>query len=128
MGQQQGVEPLTMQSYQVAIRPHTDIRNPLPAFIAALAEHFEFATYLADGRMCVTAPHARPGDDTRDAVETVLHAAAAHREAVTKAPVRVQVTDARYTDDGYCHVLARCETAPAALTPERRTDAVREAV
>jgi hypothetical protein len=123
MSQRHAAEPSALKSYQVAIRPNTDIRNPPAAFVAALAGQFEFATRMADGRMCVTVPPAQAGDDTRDAVEVVLYAAAAHHEASTEESVRVKVIDARFTDDGYCHVLAHCDTAHAMSTPERRPDA-----
>lgn len=115
MSQQVTVRP-ALQSYQVATRPEIDIRSPAPGLVEALAGQFEYAVYLAEGRMCVSVPYSVDGDGTRSAVETVLHAAAARREATTGTAVRVQVTDARYTDDGYCHVLASCESRPATAT------------
>jgi hypothetical protein len=109
--------PATM-CYQVALRPYTDIRNPPAAFIAALSEQFDRATDLARGRMCLSVPAVGPVDDLRAAVGTLLHAAAAHREATTGTAVKVEVTDVHSPGDGYCHVLVDCRTHSAAGASE----------
>jgi hypothetical protein len=120
MSQLQVADSQALMGYQIAIRAHTDIRNPPRGFVAALADEFGRAAEWADGRMCVTVPYAVAGDDTREAVETVLHAAAAHREANTRVPVRVQVTGTHYTAQRTCHVLALCEISPAVQsTPQQ---------
>ena len=116
MSQQTTEKRLT--SYQVALRPNTDIRNPSRGLVAALSGQFDHAAHHAHGQMCLSIPGASPGDDSRQAAEAVLLAAAAHREASTGSPVTVQVTDARYTVDGYCHVLALCEIPVAATDSE----------
>lgn len=101
-------------SYQVTIRPYVDIRNPDPGLVKALAGQFEHALFLAEGCMCVTVPHCTSGDGTPGAVETVLRAAAAHHEADGGSPVHVEITNAMYTADGYCHVLSICRTTAQA--------------
>jgi len=103
-------EPSGSSSYQLRLQPHTDIRSPEPAFLAALGEQFDRAASLAEGRLCVTVPHAVAGDDTQAAVETLLRAAATRRAATHRASLRVEVDEAHYTDDGRCHVLAHCES------------------
>lgn len=116
MSQQATEQRLT--SYQVALRPDTDIRNPSRGLVAALSGQFDHAAHRAHGHLCLSVPGASPGDDSRQAAEAVLLAAAAHREASTGSPVTVQVTDVRYTVDGYCHVLALCEIPVAAKDSE----------
>jgi hypothetical protein len=116
MSQQATEQRLT--SYQIVLRPNTDIRNPPQGLVAALSGQFDHAAHHAHGHMCLSVPGASPGDDSRQAAEVVLLAAAAHREVSTGSPVTVQVTDARYTVDGYCHVLALCEIPLAATDPE----------
>lgn len=116
MSQQSEQEPET--SFQVAIREHTDIRRPAPGFVAALAEQFAHAASQAQGRMCLSVPGAKDGDGTPAAIESVLKAAAALRKTSAGAPVAVAMGEARYTADGYCHVLARCQVgADAELQP-----------
>lgn len=110
MSAQHVVEPPGSTSYQLRLQPHADIRSPEPEFIAALGEQFDQAASLAEGRLCVTVPHAVAGDDTQAAVETLLRAAATRRAALRRVSVRVEVDEAHYTDDGHCHVLAHCET------------------
>jgi len=102
------VEGTSVMAYQVVIRPHTDIRNPAPEFVAALAGQFGHARLFAQGKLCVSVPGAVEGDDTAAAVATVLHAAAAHAETSTGGAVALEVTDARYSGDGYCHVFVTC--------------------
>ncbi len=97
-------------TYQVTIRPYADIRNPAPAFVAALSREFAHAETFAQGRLCLSVPGSAAGDGTRAAVTTALHAAAAHRETTGGTAVTVNVTDATYTEDGYCHVFAQCAT------------------
>jgi hypothetical protein len=123
MSQLQIAESQALMGYQIAIRAHTDIRNPPRGFVAALADEFGRAAELADGRMCLTVPYAVAGDDTREAVETVLHAAAAHREANTRAAVRVQVTGTHYTAQRTCHILALCEISSAVESAPQQTGA-----
>ena len=108
-------------SYQVALRPNTDIRNPPQGLVAALSGQFDQAARHARGHLCLSVPGASPGDDSRQAAEAVLLAAAAHRETGTGSPMTVRVTDVRYTVDGYCHVLALCEIPPAATDSEGST-------
>lgn len=105
---QQVAEPLT--SYQVKLRAHTDIRNPPQGLVTALSGQLDHAAFRGHGRLCLSVPDASPGDDTRQAAETLLHAAATCREAATGTAVTVQVSQTWYTADGYCHVLAQCET------------------
>ena len=107
------IEQPPVMAYRVAIRAHTDIRNPAPAFLAALAGQFERAADIAEGRLCVSVPGTAEGDDTPGVVSTLLHAAAAHQEAVAGTAVKVEITDACYSGDGYCHVFASCYTTAA---------------
>lgn len=112
MSQQVTEPPLT--SYQISLRARTDVRNPPQGLVVALSGQFDHAASHAHGRICLSVPGASPGDDSRQAAEAVLRAAAAHREASTGIPVTVQVSETWYTGDGYCHVLAQCEIPPAA--------------
>jgi hypothetical protein len=112
MSQQVTEPPLT--SFQISLRARTDVRNPPQGLVAALSGQFEQAASRAHGRICLSVPGASPGDDSRQAAEAVLRAAAAHREASTGIPVAVQVSETWYTGDGYCHVLAQCEIPPVA--------------
>ncbi len=116
---QQVVDRSSVTAYQVVIRPHTDIRNPAPALVAALAGQFARAETFAEGRLCLSVPGSTRGDDTRTAVTTALHAAAAHQETSAGTAVTVEVTDVRYTDDGYCHVFAQCATSGESGPPRQ---------
>lgn len=103
----QTAEPPRLKYYQIAIRPHTDIREPAPGFIAALAEQFDYAAYLAEGRIALTVPGTgAEGDDTPQAVAAVLHAAAAHRTAAGDTRALVSTGDAGYLEDGHWHIAA----------------------
>ena len=117
----QAEEQPRLKHYQIAIRPHTDIHEPAPEFIAALAEQFDYAAYLAEGRIALTVPGTgSEGDDTPKAIEHVLHAAAAHRTATTdtEAKVRVRTGRARYGEDGQWQIVAQ-----VTLTADTDTDA-----
>lgn len=119
---EQDTTPVT-RIHQVAIRPYIDIRCPAPGFVAALAEQFEHAERRANGALCVSVRCAAEGDDTREVVETLLYAAAAHRESDTSGWVQVAVTGVRYTSDGYCHVLAHCQTMASPARAEEADEA-----
>lgn len=117
----QTAEPPRLKYYQIAIRPHTDIRAPAPAFIAALAEQFDYAAYLAEGRIALTVPGSgAQGDDTPQAIEQVLRAAAAHRTATTDTSASVHTGGARYADDGHWHIVAHVTLAanPDSVRPD----------
>lgn len=119
----QTAEPPRLKYYQIAIRPQTDIREPAPGFIAALAEQFDYAAYLAEGRIALTVPGTgAQGDDTPQVIAGVLRAAAAHRSASPDARAQVSTGEATYGDDGHWHIVAHVALAanpdaPRVLSP-----------
>lgn len=120
----QTAEPPRLKYYQIAIRPQTDIREPAPGFIAALAEQFDYAAYLAEGRIALTVPGTgAQGDDTPKAIATVLHAAAEHRTSTTDTRAEVSTGEASYGEDGHWHIVAHVALAANPDAPRAQSPA-----